>query len=62
MPPDHRYLWMVEFMLTSLTFEPPSRIINVVSDFVGELDVHDLEFVRRRCRLRWCCAAFGFWH
>jgi hypothetical protein len=53
---------MVEFMLTSLTFEPPSRIINVVSDFVGELDVHDLEFVRRRCRLRWCCAAFGFWH
>ena len=40
---------MIEFLHTSLTFEPPSRIVNVTSDFVGELDIDDLEFVNRRC-------------
>ena len=42
------YLWMAEAFAPHLERSEPARVINVASYYAGDLDMDDLEFVRRR--------------
>ncbi len=41
------YLWMVQALTPALSLGAPARVINVASYWAGDLDLDDLEFVRR---------------
>jgi NAD(P)-dependent dehydrogenase (short-subunit alcohol dehydrogenase family) len=42
------YLWMAQAFAPHLEGSAPARIVNVASYWAGDLDMHDLEFRRRR--------------
>ena len=42
------YLWMAQAFAPHLEGSAPARIVNVASYWAGDLDMHDLEFQRRR--------------
>jgi NAD(P)-dependent dehydrogenase (short-subunit alcohol dehydrogenase family) len=42
------YFWMVQAFSEILTRSAPSRVVNVASYWAGDLDLGDLEFVRRK--------------
>ena len=42
------YLWMADAFAPHLTKVAPARVVNVASNWAGDLDLNDLEFERRR--------------
>lgn len=42
------YLWVSDAFGPHLEASAPARIVNVASDYAGDLDIDDLEFARRR--------------
>jgi NAD(P)-dependent dehydrogenase (short-subunit alcohol dehydrogenase family) len=42
------YFWMTEAFTNTLKVSAPSRVVNVASYWAGDLDLDDLEFIRRR--------------
>lgn len=42
------YLWVTEAFAPHLEASAPARVVNVASDYAGDLDIDDLEFNRRR--------------
>ncbi|MFQ5592642.1 MAG: SDR family NAD(P)-dependent oxidoreductase [Anaerolineae bacterium] len=42
------YFWMIQAFSEHLKRSSPSRVVNVASYWAGDLDLHDLEFKRRR--------------
>lgn len=42
------YLWLADALAPYLRQAPPGRIVNVASNWAGDLDIDDLEFKRRR--------------
>lgn len=42
------YVWMMQAFQDILKASAPARIVNVASYWAGDLDLHDLEFKRRR--------------
>lgn len=42
------YLWVTDAFARHLAASAPARVVNVASDYAGDLDSDDLEFTRRR--------------
>mgnify|MGYP000674045909 CR=1 FL=1 len=42
------YFWMTQAFREILKRSAPARIVDVASYYAGDLDIHDLEFKRRR--------------
>jgi NAD(P)-dependent dehydrogenase (short-subunit alcohol dehydrogenase family) len=42
------YFWMIEVFGKILRHSAPARVVNVASNYAGDLDLSDLEFKRRR--------------
>lgn len=42
------YFWMIQAFAEILRGSAPARVVNVASDWAGDLELNDLEFTRRR--------------